>query len=99
MSNVRIPFIHTYRAAFFVLFVVGFVLCALGGVSQAPSYGWTHPISVAGYLLGVVAVFLAVSVGLRRYAGPIADERAAFFALLGIIVAKFVLAALYPLFA
>ena len=39
MENPRIPFIHTYRAAFFVLFAAGFVLCSLGGISQAPTYG------------------------------------------------------------
>ena len=98
MNNLRIPLIHTYRAAFFVLFVAGFALCFLGGVGQAPTYGWAHPISIAGYILGITALLLGAAVLLRRYPRPTADERTAFFALLGIVVAKVVLAALYPIF-
>lgn len=98
MDNLRIPFIHTYRTAFFVLFAAGFVFCFLGGVGQAPTYGWAHPISIAGYVLGIAALLLGAVVLLRRFPKVIPDERSAFFALLGIVVAKFILAALYPLF-
>lgn len=98
MDNLRIPFIHTYRAAFSVLFAAGFVLCSLGGISQAPTYGWAHPISIVGYVLGIAALLLGAVVLLRRFPQFVPDERSAFFALLGIVVAKFILAALYPLF-
>ena len=98
MMNLRIPFIHSYRAAFVVLFVVGFISCFLGGIGQAPTYGWTHPISIVGYVLGIAALFLGAVVLLRRFPRSVPDERSAFFALLGIVVAKFILARLYPLF-
>jgi hypothetical protein len=98
MNDLRIPLIHSYRAAFFVLFVAGFALCSVDGVSQAPAYGWTHPISIAGHVLGTTALLLGVAVWLRRYPRPVRDERVAFYALLGIVVVKVVLAALYPLF-
>lgn len=98
MINLRIPLVHSWRAAFIVLFVVGFVSCFLGGIGQAPTYGWTHPISIAGSVLGIAALLLGAVVLSRRFPQFIPDERSAFFALLGVVVAKFILAALYPLF-
>jgi hypothetical protein len=98
MNNLHIPFVHTYRAAFFVLFVAGFAFCFLGGVGQAPTYGWAHPISIAGYVFGITALLLGAIVLLRRFPSFIPDERSAFFGLSGIVVVKFILAALYPLF-
>lgn len=98
MDDLQIPFIHSYRAAFFVLFVVGFALCFLGGVGQAPEYGWLHPISIVGYVLGGVALLLGAAVLLRRYPRPVTDARSAFYALLGVVLVKIILAALHPLF-
>jgi hypothetical protein len=98
VNILRNPSLPTYRTAFFFLFLAGFALCSLDGVGQAPTYGWTHPITIVGAVLGLFALLLGVTVLLRRYPPPLSGDRAAFFALLGIIALKLVLAALYPLF-
>lgn len=98
MDNVRIPFIHSYRAAFFVFFVAGVMLCSMGGISQAPVKGWLHPISILGYALGAATLLLGISVLFRIRIAPITDDRVAFFALLGIVAIKIIAVRLYPLF-
>jgi hypothetical protein len=46
--------------------------------------------------LGFVAMSLAGAVLMRRRLGPIASEKSALITLVGIIAAKFILSALYP---
>lgn len=84
-----------YRLAFGLTFVTGFALCTRG-IAHTTEYGWLHPSSVSGVTLGVVAMSLAGAVLMRRRVGPIASEKSALIALVGIIAAKFILSALYP---
>lgn len=84
-----------YRLAFGLTFVTGFALCTRG-IAHTTEYGWLHPSSVSGVTLGIVAVSLAGAVLMRRRVGPIASEKSALIALVGIIAAKFILSAIYP---
>ena len=84
-----------YRLAFGLTFVTGFALCTRG-IAHTTEYGWLHPSSVSGITLGVVAISLAGAVLMRRRLGPIVSEKSALAALFGIIAAKFILSALYP---
>jgi hypothetical protein len=84
-----------YRIAFGLTFVTGLALCT-NGIAHTTEYGWLHPSSVSGIALGVVATGLAGGVLMRRRLGPIASEKSAFVALVGIIAVKFLLSALYP---
>ena len=84
-----------YRLAFGLTFVTGFALCTRG-IAHTTEYGWLHPSSVSGITLGVAAMSLAGAVLLRRRLGPIASEKSALITLVGIIAAKFILSALYP---
>lgn len=97
MNTFRIPFIKSDRAAFGVVFVVGFWLCAVGGIGQAAARGWFHPVSIFGYILGTVALLLGLSVLSRIRVGPIQNDRAALFVLVGIIAAKMVVSLFYNL--
>lgn len=84
-----------YRLAFGLTFVIGFALCTRG-ITHTTEYGWLHPSSVSGITLGVVAVSLAGTVLMRRRLGPVASDKSALVTLVGVIVAKFILSALYP---
>lgn len=87
----------TSRSAFIGLFVLGFALCARG-IGKAPTYGWAHPITLSGYLLGALALLLGGQVFFRWRILPVRDDRQALIALLSILGAKVLLAELYPLF-
>jgi hypothetical protein len=84
------------RTAFLIVFILGAALCS-AGVGKAPLYGWLHPVTIVGYILGVAALALGVSVLFGVYVSPITTTRAALVALLGIMVAKVVVAQFYRL--
>jgi hypothetical protein len=87
--------------------VVGMAGCAIGGISQAPAIGWTHPVTLVGIVLGVVALAV-IAAGLFGWdgvlqpiaglvPGPSADGasqtiRTAVIALAGIIAIKWLVA-------
>jgi hypothetical protein len=86
-----------YRLAFSATFFTGMAVCTFG-IANTTKYGWLHPSSVSGIILGLAALALGSRVLLRRKIGPVAGDQSALTFLLGIIVVKFILAALYPIF-
>lgn len=81
------------RMLFWLTFLIGIAACTVDGIGHTESYGWLHPVSISGTILGVSALMLAANVLFR---GPL-GERASLIALLGIVVLKVVLARLYVL--
>ncbi len=86
-----------YRLAFGATFFTGMAVCTFG-IANTTKYGWLHPSSVSGVALGLAALALGGGVLARRKIGPVASDKSALSSLLGIIVVKFILTALYPLF-
>jgi hypothetical protein len=99
-----LPIIGTGRAALIAVAVVGMTACAIGGISQAPSLGWTSPGIVIGVVFGVAAL-IVLGAGLFGWDGllqPVAQfvptraaigtltERTAIVALAAIVVTKWV---------
>ena len=75
LTNSPIPLLGSDRATFIALIILGTTMCALGGVGRAPSrYGWTHPVTLFGIVVGIVAMLLAaaVLVGQPAFLDPIA---------------------------
>ena len=82
------------RLVFGVVTVAGMAMCA-PGIGKALRLGlWAHPITIAGYVLGVVALLLAAQGIFRFQVAPISNQQA-LLAIFGIIVVKIVLARLY----
>jgi len=80
LAGVKLPLITTDRAAFYTLAVVGFGMCMLTMGRTATGLGWSHPITLAGIVLGVLIMFLVVAVAAGWSLPFIADERTAFLA-------------------
>jgi hypothetical protein len=63
LTGFRAPLIANDRAAFFALAIVGFTMCAVGGIGATQAtLGWTHPITLVGIVLGIVATLLIAAV-------------------------------------
>ncbi|HSM58341.1 MAG TPA: hypothetical protein VK879_19460 [Candidatus Sulfomarinibacteraceae bacterium] len=88
-----LPLLKQERSLFWLTFALGFVACAVDGINRTGEYGWTHPSSIGGSILGGAALFLGLNVLFR---GRLSD-RTSLFALLAIVVTKVVLARLYGL--
>jgi hypothetical protein len=59
----ELPWIGSGRGALIAVALLGITGCAIGGVSQAPALGWTHPIAIFGAITGVIALlFIAAGV-------------------------------------
>lgn len=86
-----------YRLAFGATFFTGMAVCTFG-IANTTKYGWLHPSSILGIALGLTAMLLGGGVLARRKLGPVNSDKSALVSLLGIIVVKFIVAALYPLF-
>jgi hypothetical protein len=99
-----VPIVGTARGALIAIAVVGMAACAVAGIGQAPIIGWTHPITIFGIVVGVVALVIAAAglfgweALLRPAAGvvPIGSavaattERLAIGLLAGLIVVKWI---------
>jgi hypothetical protein len=94
MDTKAISIMKHDRGIFTGLFIAGFALCARG-IAKAPIYGWTHPISLMGIVLGGAALLLGVQVIFRARVLPLRSDRQAIYALLGIAALKILLAELY----
>ena len=103
LFDIRLPLLATDRATFIGLVVVGMTMCALGGIGRAQStLGWTDPVTLAGIVIGSLALTLvaAVLTGNTGFLAPIsaivgrttslesATERAATVVLAGLIGVK-----------
>jgi len=58
-----VPIIGSGALALVAVAAIGMAGCAVGGISQAPTLGWTAPAIIFGTVLGVVAV-LIIAAGL-----------------------------------
>lgn len=82
-------------AAFWALFVVGMVICALGPLGQGASYGWFNPLHIAGYVLGVLLLLLGAAVLFAVAIPGVSSVQGAIVLLGALMVAKGVLAMFY----
>jgi hypothetical protein len=113
MANPDLPIVGSGRGALLAVAVLGMAGCSVGGLSQAPVLGWSHPYIVVGSVLGVVALVVIVS-GLLQWdlvlrpvaqvvSGHFAAEASAvqlaIVALAGVIVVKALIGVAYSVLA
>lgn len=67
LSSTTIPIVGTGRGALLTVAVLGVVACTVGGVGQAPSLGWTSPVTIFGAITGMLAALVIVA-GLAGWA-------------------------------
>jgi hypothetical protein len=89
LSNRPLPLITNDRAALIALVIIGFAMCTVGGSGKAfAAYGWAHPITIIGSVLGVLILALVGARLVNLNLPLIVDDRAAFIAVAAIGVLK-----------
>ena len=70
-----VPVVGTVRAALIAMAVIGMAGCGIAGIAQAPAIGWTHPITIIGIVLGVLALAIVAAglLGWNGFFAPIVD--------------------------
>ncbi|HEU4672276.1 MAG TPA: hypothetical protein VFS32_05190 [Candidatus Limnocylindrales bacterium] len=67
VARADIPIVGNGAGALLLVAVVGMAACMVGGISQAPTVGWTAPSIMAGTALGLLAIAI-VAAGLLGWA-------------------------------
>jgi uncharacterized membrane protein required for colicin V production len=84
-----IPIVGGGAGALLTLGIVGIAMCALSGIGSVQStLGWTHPLTIAGSILGVLALLVVVLPLFGVRLSLIADTRSAVLALAVIMLVK-----------
>lgn len=81
--------------AFWALFVVGLIICAIGPLGQGVTYGWWNPLHIAGYVLGALLLLLGASIPFGMAIPGVSSVRGAVVLLGGLMIVKGVLAMFY----
>jgi hypothetical protein len=68
LNSEAVPIVGSTRGALVAIAVVGMAACAVGGIGQAPIIGWSHPITIFGIVVGVLALVI-VGAGLFGWDG------------------------------
>jgi hypothetical protein len=88
----NLPLIAGPRSALIALFVLGFIMCAVGGLStktERDGFTWSNPFVIVGMLLGITAVYILYAGLTGRELPYVSGEYGTFTALAVVMVAKF----------
>jgi len=77
LLNWKLPMISTDRAALYTLAVLGFAMCCISMGRTATGLGWTHPITLAGMVLGIAIMALVIATAAGWQLPFISTDRAA----------------------
>ena len=84
-----VPIVGSGAGALLALGLIGIAMCSLGGIGPTQSaLGWAHPLTIAGSILGVLALLVVVLPLLGVQLPLIADTRSAVLALAVIMLVK-----------
>jgi len=105
LMKIDLPVVGTGTGALLAVAVVGMAGCAVGGISQAPTLGWTAPTVILGSALGIAAL-VVIGAGVFGWApvlapiarlvpsqlAPLSTAQVATLALAGLIAIKWLIA-------
>jgi hypothetical protein len=84
-----VPIVGNRAGALLALGIIGIAMCSLGGIGPTQSaLGWAHPLTIAGLILGVLALLVVVLPLLGVRLPLIADTRSAVPVLAVIMLVK-----------
>jgi hypothetical protein len=99
VTGKQVPLISSPRSALIGLLVIGFLMCAAGGINQVGVSGkWASPLAIWGYLCGTAILVVAVAAFAGWKLPWIAGDRQAVMAIGGLMTVKFVIGTLGYLF-
>ncbi len=63
VTDQRIPFLSNARLDIILLVVIGMAICSQCGIGRiAATKQWSHPLSIVGYILGVLILLITLAV-------------------------------------
>lgn len=63
VTGKKIPLLSNARADIILLVIIGMTMCTQGGIGRVAATGqWSHPLSIVGYILGGLILFITLAV-------------------------------------
>ncbi len=63
VTDKRVPFLSNTRVDVILLVVIGMAICSQCGIGRiAATKQWSHPLSIVGYILGVLILLITLAV-------------------------------------
>ncbi|MFN2153449.1 MAG: hypothetical protein ACK2T5_17740 [Anaerolineales bacterium] len=63
LTGKKVPLLSNIRLDIILLVIIGMVICQQGGIGRVAAAGeWTHPLSILGYVLGGLILFITLAV-------------------------------------
>lgn len=84
-------FIKDTRMAVIVLAAAGFVMCSTGAIMTYVSKAPAHPLTIAGYILGSLALLAGLTQLFRWPVPMLSDARLALYVILATIIIKVII--------
>jgi hypothetical protein len=88
-KGTTLPLLSNPKVSLAVVLLLGMAICAQGGIGRVAAAGqWTHPLSIAGYLLGAAILLLAAAVFLNIELPFIASPQPALVVIAALMAGK-----------
>jgi hypothetical protein len=63
LTSTPVPLLDSDSSIFLAAVALGMTMCAFGGVGRAPAkYGWAHPVTLFGIVIGTVMLLVVAGV-------------------------------------
>ena len=95
LTNRKMLWINSDRAALITIVVLGMAMCARGIGRVAETGSWSHPLAIAAHLVGAAVLGLTIWVGLGKSLPLIDDARSALLAVVALTGIKFIISTVH----
>jgi hypothetical protein len=63
VTGKKVPLLSNVRVDIILLVIIGMAMCTQGGIGRIAATGqWSHPLSIIGYVLGGLILFITLAV-------------------------------------
>lgn len=82
VTGKKVPLLSNVRVDIVLLVIIGMAICTQGGIGRIAVTGlWSHPLSIIGYILGGLILFIALAVFVGWRLPFIANDQQALLAI------------------
>jgi len=82
VTGKKVPLLSNIRVDIILLVIIGMTMCTQGGIGRVAATGeWTHPLSIIGYILGGLILFVTLAVFVGWKLPYIANDHQALLAI------------------
>ena len=89
VTGKKVPLLSNVRVDIVLLVIIGMTMCTQGGIGRIVTTGqWTHPLSIIGYILGGLILFITLAVFVGWKLPFIANDQQALLAIAILVCLK-----------